>query len=145
MIVNELAKAAGVEPHVVRYYTRIGLLCPVRHPENGYKLFSRSDVDRLEWIRMAQELGFGLTEIGALLDLPADPQLRCAHMHDSLARNIERNRDRLANLQALQDRMEAALEDWHRDQTGAVHDLAVKSDCGGSESGQDRRKVATGV
>ena len=125
MIVNELAKATGVEPHVVRYYTRIGLLRPVRHPENGYKLFRPSDVDRLEWIRRAQELGFTLTEIGTFLDWSSDPEARCTSMHECLCRNVERNHARLVDLQALQDRMEAALADWNRDQAGPGYALAT--------------------
>lgn len=48
MTVNELAKAAGVEPNGLRYYARIGLLRPKRHPENGDKLF-RSSCAILTW------------------------------------------------------------------------------------------------
>lgn len=127
MIVNELAKAAGVEPHVVRYYTRIGLLRPARHPDNGYKLFRPSDVRRLEWIRRAQELGFGLTEIASFLAAQEDGETCSARMRESLRRNIERNRSRLAELQKLQARMEAALVDWDRAQVGPAHDLAAGS------------------
>lgn len=127
MIVNELAKAAGVEPHVVRYYTRIGLLRPARHPDNGYKLFCPSDIGRLEWIRRAQELGFGLTEIASFLEAKENGEPCCAQLHDSLRRNIERNRSRLAELQALQARMEAALVDWDRTQVGPAYELAIDS------------------
>lgn len=134
MIVNELAKATGVEPHVVRYYTRIGLLRPVRHPDNGYKLFRPSDVNRLEWIRRAQELGFTLTEIGTFLGWSSDPEARCRVMYESLRRNVERNRARLAELRALQERMEAALTDWDRDQAGPAYALAT--DLGGEEMKQ---------
>lgn len=125
MIVNELAKAAGVEPHVVRYYTRIGLLRPARHPDNGYKLFRSSDVQRLEWIRRAQELGFGLIEIAAMLDAKERGEPCCEQLHSGLRRNIEHNRRRLDELQALQARMEAALMDWERAEQGPAHDLAA--------------------
>lgn len=99
----------------------------MRHPENGYKLFRPSDIDRLEWIRCAQELGFSLTEIGTFLDSSSDAEARCRRMHESLQRNLERNRARLAELQALQDRMEAALADWNRDHSGPAYTLAMDS------------------
>ncbi len=44
MMVTELAHAASVTPHVVRHYTRIGLLKPFRKEENGYKLCNRNDL-----------------------------------------------------------------------------------------------------
>ncbi|WP_367280339.1 MerR family DNA-binding transcriptional regulator [Sulfuricaulis sp.] len=34
MTVNQLSKRSGIAPHVVRYYSRIGLLTTTRHPEN---------------------------------------------------------------------------------------------------------------
>lgn len=40
MIVNELAKPVGVEPHIVRYHTRIGLFRPVRHPRERLQAVS---------------------------------------------------------------------------------------------------------
>ena len=39
MTVNQFAKWAGVAPHVIRYYARIGLLKP-RRSASGYKLFA---------------------------------------------------------------------------------------------------------
>ena len=57
MLVNELAKKSGVEAHVVRYYTRIGLLQPQRNPGNGYQLFGRDDRWRLEKVQETLDLG----------------------------------------------------------------------------------------
>ena len=68
MIVSELAQQAGIPAHVVRYYARIGLLKPNRHPDNGYKLFRRDDVHRIHFIKQAKDLGFKLNEIEELLN-----------------------------------------------------------------------------
>ena len=58
LTVNELAIQANTPAHVVRYYTRIGLIEPSAQQENGYRLFSPSDANRLRFIRMAKQLGF---------------------------------------------------------------------------------------
>ena len=108
MLVNELAKKAGVDAHVVRYYTRIGLLRPQRNPENGYQLFGRGDRWRLEKIQALQALGFSLAEIRHFLDHAPD----CSHVRSGLQQNIVRNRRKLAELAALQNRMEAAIHAW---------------------------------
>jgi len=42
MHVKELAKRANVPAHVIRYYTKIGLLRPNRDPSNRYREYSDS-------------------------------------------------------------------------------------------------------
>jgi DNA-binding transcriptional MerR regulator len=37
MTVSQLSKRSGIAPHVARYYSRIDLLTPVRHPDNDYR------------------------------------------------------------------------------------------------------------
>lgn len=113
MLVNELAKAVGVEAHVVRYYARIGLLRPSRNPENNYQLFSHADLERLDRIQIFQDLGFSLSEIRGLLDQDmARSEHRRAQLIAGLRRNVARNRRQMAELSARQQRMEAALAEW---------------------------------
>lgn len=109
MIVNQIAKAADVEPHVVRYYVRIGLLQPRRNPENGYQHFSESDLTRLRCIRELQAIGLTLNDISQLLDdsLCSTRQWDDRLRH-TLRRRMEENRKRLHQLSALQARMEHA-------------------------------------
>jgi len=73
MKIGELADEAGVNVQTIRYYERRGLLPePVRRP-SGYREYEPGILDRLRFIRRAQELGFTLTEIGDLLALRLDP------------------------------------------------------------------------
>ena len=37
-----------VTPKAIRHYVRVGLLFPSRDPENGYRLFSDSDLQRMD-------------------------------------------------------------------------------------------------
>ncbi len=124
MIVNELAKRAGVEPHVVRYYTRIGLLKPKRDRCNGYKLFSSEDIRRLEFIRQAQHFGFTLSEIATVLDQHENEGCECCHtMYVTLHQRIEEHRCKLEEMIVQQNRMEGALMRW---------DAAGGAGCAGS-------------
>lgn len=68
MKVSELARQAGVTGETVRHYTREGLLHPRRHPDNGYQLYDRTDLERLRFIQRARTLGFGVAEIRDILD-----------------------------------------------------------------------------
>ena len=75
MIVHELAKTAGVSPSVVRYYSRIGLLHPLRNPDNGYRDYSAEDVSLVRFIRKAQWLGFTLKDVETILEPVASGDL----------------------------------------------------------------------
>ena len=112
MIVNELAQRADTPSHVVRYYTRIGLLEPTRHPENGYKLFDGSHVRRLRFIRRTKLLGFTLNEIAELLDDATHGDSPCPRAREIIERRIDENRRKLDEMIALQQRMELALTRW---------------------------------
>ncbi len=112
LTVNQLAQAAAVPAHVVRYYVRIGLIAPARQQENGYRLFSRAEVDRVRFIRMAKRLGFTLNEIRHILSRAANGELPCDDVRMMLAAHIEENRRKIEELEALQRRMESAHSLW---------------------------------
>jgi MerR family Zn(II)-responsive transcriptional regulator of zntA len=50
MIASEVAKLAEVSADVVRYYSRTGLLNPTRNPDNGYRIYTPRDVNRVRFV-----------------------------------------------------------------------------------------------
>ncbi|NIO38940.1 MAG: MerR family transcriptional regulator, partial [Burkholderiales bacterium] len=64
--VADLAKEAGVTPATIRYYSRTGLLHAKRDPNNDYRYFSPADVNRVQFIRKAQELGLKIADIKSI-------------------------------------------------------------------------------
>jgi DNA-binding transcriptional MerR regulator len=112
MTVSQLSKRSGVAPHVVRYYARIGLLTPARHPDNGYQLFTRDDTARLRFVRLAQNLGYTLEEIRHILGLSQAGESPCQEVREILRQRVEENRQRLVDFIALQRRMEQTLTRW---------------------------------
>lgn len=106
------ARAAGVAPHVVRYYARIGLLKPRRDPHNGYKLFGGDDIKRLRFVRMAHGLGFTLAEIRKILRDADRGETPCPRVRDIVRRRIEDNSREISARQALQRRLEQAIAVW---------------------------------
>lgn len=69
MTIGALAKAAGVNVETVRYYQRRGLLDEPSKPPGGHRHYSAAAVTRLGFIRRAQQLGFSLEEVKALVQL----------------------------------------------------------------------------
>lgn len=112
MKVSELAKHGGVTAETVRHYTREGLLSPKRHPENGYQLFSSTDLERLHFIQRARKLGFSVAEIRDILSHADHGDSPCPLVRDLLASRLPQIRARIAELEALAQRMEQALVSW---------------------------------
>ena len=69
MRIGELAKSVNVNVETVRYYQRIGLLELPQKPYGGTRYYSSEDLKRLRFIRRAQQIGFSLEDIRALLEL----------------------------------------------------------------------------
>ena len=66
--VSELARAAGVNPRTVDYYTRIGLLRPETRTPSRYRLSSEESLERLRAIQALRARKYSLEEIKAILD-----------------------------------------------------------------------------
>lgn len=106
--IGEVAGRAGVNIDTVRYYERAGLLPePPRRP-SGYRAYDDSAIRRLRFIRRAKTLGFTLEEIGELLSISAQEDVRAAK---KAARNKLIAVDaRLAELQRIRDALAGLIE-----------------------------------
>jgi DNA-binding transcriptional MerR regulator len=112
LTVNELAIQANAPAHVVRYYTRIGLIVPSAQQENGYRLYSSRDANRLRFIRMAKQLGFTLNEIKEITLHAEHGESPCEDVRRIIQDHLEENRVKIEEMQKLQARMEQALTQW---------------------------------
>ena len=60
---GQFADKASVSVRTLRYYDAVGLLCPTEYTEAGYRLYTDSDLSRLQQILALKFLGFSLEEI----------------------------------------------------------------------------------
>jgi DNA-binding transcriptional MerR regulator len=58
--IGEVAIRSGVSIDTVRYYERRKLLPPAPRSEGGFRLFSPETVERVQFIKQAQDIGFSL-------------------------------------------------------------------------------------
>ena len=65
--VNKLAGISGVSTRTLRYYDEIGLLKPAKIRSNGYRIYGKAEVDKLQQILFYREMGISLGEINKLL------------------------------------------------------------------------------
>lgn len=69
LTIGGLARAAEVHVETIRYYQRRGLLREPQRPPGGIRHYGSDDIDRLTFVKTAQQLGFRLDEISELLRL----------------------------------------------------------------------------
>src|SRR5437773_3592103 len=67
--IGALAERAGVNVETIRFYQRRGLVEEPNKPLGGHRRYSASAVKRVVFIKRAQQLGFTLEEVKALLRL----------------------------------------------------------------------------
>lgn len=103
MTIGQLARQAGVGVQAVRYYERRGLLPAAPRRASGYREFGAAALDRLRFIRRAQELGFTLAEIAELLELRLDPRTTAADVKASAGRKIGEVERKIRDLERIRD------------------------------------------
>lgn len=73
--VGELSKLTGLTIRSLHHYDEIGLLRPMFHTDSGHRLYTESDIVKLQQIMSLKQLDFSLDEIKEFLQNPQyDPK-----------------------------------------------------------------------
>ena len=84
--IGELATRTGVSIDAVRYYERLKLLPRAGRTAGGFRLFGPESVERVQFIKQAQELGLTLDDIKGLLATGGAEE--CRNVRDLLSKKI---------------------------------------------------------
>jgi MerR family copper efflux transcriptional regulator len=95
--VGEVAAQAGVSVDTVRYYERRQLLPRALRTRGGYRVFNVEAVERIRFIKQAQDIGLSLTEIGELLSNGGGAS-ECRRVRDLLRAKLTELDERLKTL-----------------------------------------------
>ncbi len=123
--VKELADLYEVTSDTIRYYTKIGLLQPVRNSDNGYRQYTKNDSKQLAFIKTAKCLGYNLKEIQHIIVESKKGKSPCPFVRDLITHRIHANRVHIEQLMELQIRMEKALKNWETMQDGTPNENTI--------------------
>ncbi|WP_416973098.1 TIGR03086 family metal-binding protein [Streptomyces sp. 4F14] len=99
--IGAVARRTGLPVKVVRHWSDVGIVAPVRRSAGGYRQYDTAGVARLQWARTLRDLGMGLGEIRAALDREGG-LLEVATAHaEALEAQIRRLRTHQAVLRAV--------------------------------------------
>jgi MerR family mercuric resistance operon transcriptional regulator len=69
LTIGRVAKQANVNIETIRHYQRLGLITEPEKPLSGFRYYPLDTVEKVLFIKRAQQIGFTLKEIGELLIL----------------------------------------------------------------------------
>ena len=100
--VSELAEKCSVNKETIRYYEKIGLLSEPSRTDSGYRVYSDDTVNRINFIKRMQDLGFSLAEIKKLLGVVDKDNERCRDMYDFVSQKIDDVQDKISDLKRIE-------------------------------------------
>jgi len=98
--IGEIAARAGVTIDTVRYYERRRLLARAGRSNGGFRLFKPETVERILFIKQAQEMGFSLDEIRDLL-ANGGGRAECQRVHDLLQSKLSELDERMIRMKSF--------------------------------------------
>ena len=111
--IGEVANRSGVSIDTVRFYERRRLLPIAPRTANGYRVFSSEAIERVHFIKQAQELGFSLDEIATLLS--ANGASDCRRVHDLLDAKLKEINDRMRSMVEFRDNLMLYLAECEKE------------------------------
>jgi DNA-binding transcriptional MerR regulator len=106
---GQLAQRAQINLETVRFYEQEGLLPPAARTASGYRKFSETAVDRLEFVKRAKTLGFSLREVRELLVFHGGSAHACEEVRDLLLNKLAIVRKKMDELEKLEAQLRTAL------------------------------------
>lgn len=114
MRTGQVARQAGVNVETLRYYERRGLLAAPPRESSGYRAYSTDAVRVVRFVKRAQELGYSLDDVEALIDLASGGPDGCEVVQRLTEERIAELNRRLADLKAMRGSLQRLLITCHR-------------------------------
>ena len=112
MKVSQLAKVLNTTPDTVRYYSRIGLIMPIKNTENGYKSYNQQAQQRLKFILSARQLDFSVEEIKEILLVADNGRTACPLVREIVEHRLAETEKKFNDALTLRNVLRNAIDDW---------------------------------
>lgn len=110
MTVGKAAAEVGVSRKTIRLWEAKGLVQEAARTPAGYRLFTDTDLTRLQFIQQAKSLGFTLSEIGEILFLQGVGETPCGRVSHLIERRIVKIDRMIDELRQLRYTLTSAQE-----------------------------------
>lgn len=120
--IGEVSRRSGVGIEALRFYEKQGLLRHATRTQSGYRLYREEVLERLEFIKRAQLLGFSLAEIAHIIKEKESGINPCAEVREIVRSRLRELDERMKEMRRYRKELAAALQDWDaaREKEGEV-------------------------
>jgi len=112
--IGEVAKASGIGIETLRFYEKSGLLDQPSRTGSGYRLYDPNVLDRLDFIKRAQVLGFSLDEIRKIIADRRAGQSPCAEVREIVRNRLAELDERMREMKRYRNELATALNEWEQ-------------------------------
>lgn len=63
MFISDISKKTGLSIHTLRYYEQIGLLKNIHRNQSGRRVYTKLDLESLEWVKRLKSTGMPLEKM----------------------------------------------------------------------------------
>jgi DNA-binding transcriptional MerR regulator len=109
--IGDVARQTGLTVDGIRFYEKERLLEQPQRTSGGFRLFSAQDVERVQFIRQVQELGFSLGEVKELLVLRSGSVEACSSVRGMLEQKLVKVRHHIRELHNLEGELKSAMQE----------------------------------
>jgi len=112
--IGEISKRGRVSVQTIRYYERYGLLRPPERRPSRYRVYSESDLRRLQFILHAKTRGFTLEEIKHVLELREKQACPCGEVRRIGEDRLTQLERQIAELTTFRNQLARAVSQWRK-------------------------------
>ena len=105
MNIGQAAKISGLTVKTVRYYDNIGLVKAYQNSENQYRVYSKDDIAKLQFIGRARRFGFGIDECRELRSLYQDKNRPSREVKELTLEKLSKIDNKLDELKNLRNQL----------------------------------------
>jgi MerR family copper efflux transcriptional regulator len=112
--IGDVAKLSGIGIEALRFYEKSGLIERPPRTQSGYRMYGRDVLDRLDFIKQAQALGFSLDEIKRVVEDARAGASPCDEVREIVRLRLEELDERMREMRRYRKELSETLEEWDR-------------------------------
>lgn len=126
--IGQLAAQARLNASALRFYESVGLL-PAPERENGQRRYDESLLDRIHFIKIAQQTGFSIQEIAVLLEGFAAGRPLSEHWERMAVQKRSELEERKRHIESMIQLLDSGLSCKCLTWSACLHTIEQKGSC----------------
>jgi len=99
---GQLARETGINSETILYYEKSGFLPAPPRTAGGHRVYNKTHVQTLGFIKRARGLGFAPKEVQTILGLHDEGDQTCEKVKQIAAQHLEQVRSKIADLRQIE-------------------------------------------